>query len=240
MVSKVVASSWKLKDERKLATVIRNFAEGKRSLIYLASDLDLPPVSIFRSILAKRVSDVYPDLRERDRKRIVKGIISEEDSESIKKFVSPWELQELQQAKKYDVVGYNEESEAPVMWEEALYSFLDENNINYVKEETLREAEMKITPDCLILDDFFINGTKVKWIDAKSFYGSGLRENNHFSRSLKKQIQRYETEFGESGAVIFKHSFSRKLRKNHPTTLFLDSGPLLVDGLHNSNNNIIS
>lgn len=228
MVSKVVASSWKLKNERKLVLAIENF-ERMISLMRLSTDLDLPPVSIFRAIVARRVLEAYPELRDRDRKQIVKGIISEDDSEHVGIFLSAWELKELQWAKRYDVVGYSEESETPVMWEETLYSFLDEQKINYVKEETLREAEKKITPDCLILDDCYINGFKVRWIDAKSFYASGLKENNHFSRSLKKQIQKYEREFGESGAVIFKHGFSRKLRKNHPTTLFLDSGPLLED-----------
>lgn len=85
MVSKVVASSWKLKNERKLVLAIENF-ERMISLMRLSADLDLPPVSIFRAIVARRVLEAYPDLRDRDRKRIVKGIISEDDSEHVEIF----------------------------------------------------------------------------------------------------------------------------------------------------------
>ena len=229
LVSKVVSSSWKLKDDQTVNSVRGVFQFQERTLLEMAIDLDLPPVSIFRAILASRVFEAYPELLDRDRKRIVKSIISEKNQESIQEFLSSWELQELQRAKQYDVVGYNEEGDAPVLWEKALYAFLDEQKINYVKEDTLREAEMKITPDCLILDDVYINGQKVRWIDVKSFYASGLRENNHFSKSLKRQIEKYETEYEESGAVIFKHGFSKKLSFKNPSTLFLDGGPLHVE-----------
>lgn len=229
MVSKVVSSSWKLKEKEKLNLMVQNFETHRKSLMELTKDMDLPPVSILRAILAERVCKAYPEMLERDRKRIVKSIIGERDPEKVEQFLSKWELAELQKAKEFDVVGYSEEKQTPAMWEQALYSFLDEHGINYVSEETLREAEMKTTPDCLILDDFFIDGVQLRWIDVKSFYGSGLRENRHFTNSLKKQIQKYEATYVESGAVIFKHGFSRKLRDGNPSTLFLDGGPLLSE-----------
>jgi hypothetical protein len=229
MVSKVVASSWKLKDERKLNYIIRTFERQQSPLLEIARDMDLPPVSVFRAIVASRVFDAYPDLLDRDKKRIVKSIISERNPENIKEFLSESELKELQKAKECDMVGYSEQTETPVLWEKALYAFLDDQDVNYVTEDALREAEMKITPDCLILDDCYINDQLVRWVDVKSFYGSGLRENRHFSNSLKKQVEKYETEFGESGAVVFKHGFSSKLRNKNPSTLFLDAGPLSED-----------
>jgi hypothetical protein len=230
MVSKVMRSSWKLKDERKLGYIIRRF-QRQQSPLELSRDLDLPPVSLIRAVISQRVGEAYPDMLERDQKKIVRSIIGEKDPDNVKQFLSAWELQELHSAKEVDVVGYNEESQTPRLWEEALYDYLDTQEINYASESGLRDAEMKITPDCLMLDDCYINGQLVRWVDVKSFYGSGLRENIHFTKSLKKQIQKYETEFGAGGAVIFKHGFSSKLESTNPTTLILDAGPLWKDSI---------
>ena len=231
MVCKVMNSAWKLKDEQKLVSIKKTFESRQHSLLDMAEEFDLPPVSIIRAIIANRVEKAYPDLRDRDRKSIVKSIISEGSAEYVEEFLTDWELHQLQQAKEFDMVGYSEEGDTPILWEEALYAYLSEQNINYVTEEMLREKEMKFTPDCLLLDDVFINGNLVRWIDAKSFFASGLRENQHFKNSLKKQIHRYETEFGESGAFIFRHGFSQKLLKENPSTLFLDGGPLDMESL---------
>eukprot|EP00980_Cylindrotheca_fusiformis_P013312 scaffold3389_cov119-Cylindrotheca_fusiformis.AAC.4 len=226
MVSKVVSNSWKLKDERKVKAIIRSIERQETQLLDIAHDLDLPPVSVFRAVVSFRVFEKYPDFLLRDKKRIVKSIISETSPDNLREFISEWELKELQKAKEYDVVGYSEQTEAPVLWEKALYEFLDNKEINYASEKELRDAEMKITPDCIILDDCYINGQLVRWMDVKSFYGSGLRENRHFSNSLKRQVTKYETEFKGSGAVVFKHGFSNKLSGSSPSTLFLDAGPL--------------
>ncbi|CAJ1958564.1 unnamed protein product [Cylindrotheca closterium] len=229
MVSKVVRSSWMLKDRSKLGDIRRKFQDEGWSLLELSEDIDQPPVSILRAIIAERVFRAYPDMRIGDQKRIVRSIISEKDPDKIGKFLTDRELSELQTAKEFDVVGFQISTATPVLWEEALYTYLNEQKINYVSEETLRDAEISFTPDCLILDDCYINGQLIRWMDVKSFYGSGLRENKHFTNSLKKQIGRYETEFGESGAVVFKHGFSSKLQSKFPSTLFLDAGPLVDD-----------
>ena len=226
LVSQVMSSAWKLKDERKVKHMIRKFQSREQSLLEISREMNLPPVSIFRAVLASRVYEAHKDWRASDRKRLVSSIISEKSPENIENFLSEWELEELQKAKAVDDVGFGEATASPELWEQALYGFLDEQQIEYVTEETLREAEMQQTPDCLILDDWYINDQLVRWIDVKSFYGSGLRQNKPFSKKLKKQIERYETEFGESGAVVFKHGFSSELRNNHPSTLFLDAGPL--------------
>lgn len=239
LVSKVVQSAWKLKDERKFDYLKRRFENEGCSLLELSKDTDLPPVSILRTIVAERVFKAHPDMFDRDRKRIVRSIIGEKDPDIVEKFLTDHELSELQTAKEYDTVGYALNTATPVLWEEALYAYLDEQKINYVSEEALRDADMNITPDCLILDDCYINGQLIRWMDVKSFYGSGLRENKHFTNSLKKQILKYETEFGEGGAVIFKHGFSSKLQSTNPSTLILDAGPLVDDMEFRGEENLI-
>lgn len=137
-------------------------------------------------------------------------------------------MEQLQLAKESDVISYQDQPNEirSNIWEEALYTHLEECDVNYTTEDELRKVGSRITPDCLLLDDCVINGKHVRWIDVKSSYASGLRENVHFAKKLKKQIAKYQGEFGANGAVIFKHGFSSKLAKQNPHTLFLDAGPL--------------
>jgi hypothetical protein len=226
MVSKVVANNWRL--DLQFDTIHRKFCNREQSLLELSWDMDLPPVSILRTVLKNRVQEAYPDRRERDHKRLVQSIISEEDEERVHEFLTEWEIDQLQTAKLSDVVGYSKEKTetGSSIWEQALYSYLEENKINYITEDSMREAGARTTPDCLLLDDCIINGHRVRWIDSKSYFASGLKESWHYVRQLKRQIAKYEREFGESGAVIFKHGVSQKLDRTLPSTLFLDAGPL--------------
>ena len=167
--------------------------------------------------------------------RIVQSIINEstnphqDDNDAVKDLLSEWELKQLQTAKENDMVGYRDNSTVAEEWENDIYNFLDKHDINYITEDTMKlhGIESKGTPDCLLLDDLFVNGNQIKWIEFKCFYASGLRENSYFTnKSLCKQIRKYEKEFGKNGAVILKNGFSGKIEERFPSTLFLDGGPL--------------
>jgi len=226
MVSHVVSSIWKV--EKYLDKIQRQFGTQQKDILEMSHALNLPPVSIVRAVVQSRVDKAHPHWRARDRKRLVKEIIHDDSHYSSDEFLSSREWEQLQIAKASDVVGYQEErnDDGAREWEEALHAFLEEHNINYVTEDELRQAGAPRTPDCLLLDDCTFNGRKVRWIDSKSFYGSGLKQNGYFVKSLKKQIASYEAAFGETGAVIFKHGFSQDLSSRLPDTLFLDAGPL--------------
>jgi hypothetical protein len=209
----------------------RKFNRQERTIQKLSWEVDLPPVSIIRAIVRSRVDEAYPDWKFADCKRLVKNIISgKAKEEEINRFLlTEWEMEQLQMAKESDVISYQEQPSEirSNVWEEALYTYLEEQDIKYTTEDDMRQAGSRITPDCLLLDDCVINGKNVRWIDAKNSYASGLRENWHFAKKLKQQIAKYENEYGASGAVIFKHGFSSKLAKENPYTLFLDAGPLI-------------
>ena len=232
MVSKTMAGFGKLKDEKILKKMVQMFDRQNKSLLEMARELDLPPVSIFRAILSWKVLQLHPELSCGRRKEIVKSIITEGNNSIIADtFLSAWELQQLQTAKNNDVVGHERQCsvDTPVMWEEAVCSFLKKRKINFVTETTLKEAEFKSTPDCLILDDLYINGQLIKWIEVKSFYASGLKENSYFTKKqIKDQMEKYSSNFG-SGAFIFKDGFCRSIKKKYPSTLFLDGGPMSLD-----------
>lgn len=229
LIKKAMSNHWKLKDEDSLEEVISSFEKQKKSLIDIAVELDLPPVSIFRAIMARRVLERYPGRHAVNRRRpagkILQSIIY--DEEYVGTFLSEWELEQLQTAKRQDMVGYVNHSTSPQDWENELYSFLDRHQINYAKEEDLRLMGTRSTPDCLLLDDVTINGKKVRWIEFKSYYASGLNENWWFTKKLLEQSKKYEDEFRGEGAIIMKRGFSEALASS--STLFLDSGPLSTD-----------
>jgi hypothetical protein len=122
--------------------------------------------------------------------------------------------------KPYDTT----EQEEAGRWENQLYAFLDEQGINYVKEEKLRDAGFSRTPDCLILDDCIINAQRVRWVDSKDYFGAGTAK--HMLKKVKKQIRKCEEFSGESGAIVYRNGFSTSLADALPNTLILDSGPL--------------
>lgn len=206
------------------------FRGQEKTILELSHDVDLPPVSIVRAIIRSRVDEAYPDWKFNDCKRLVKNIISGHANEDqMSRFLlSEWEAEQLQLAKESDIISYQEQPSewTSDIWEEDLYNYLEELGINYTTEDDMRKAGSRITPDCLLLDDCAINGKHVRWIDVKMSFASGLKENWHFAKKLKKQIAKYEDEYDANGAVIFKHGFSIKLARQNPYTLFLDAGPL--------------
>ena len=85
-----------------------------------------------------------------------------------------------------------------------------------VKEQTEQYGRPIITPDFLILSDLEINGQKIKWIDAKNFYGANTIL---IRKSINKQSYKYIKEYG-TGTIIFSLGFSDALKFDN--TLLLD------------------
>jgi hypothetical protein len=227
LMTSIVHGNWKL-NSQNLGRIQSSFTDQQTSILDLTRELNLPPVGILRAIITSRVEETYPGLRQRDRKKIVQSIIREQDEEQLSQFLTGWEIEQLQIAKENDVMAYQKETgniDAD-LWEESLYDFLDELAINFVAESEMRQAGSPVTPDCLLLDNVMINGRPIRWIDVKCFYASGLKQSSHMTKKIKNQIARYQDEFGEDGAVVFKHGFSRSLQRKNPDTLFLDAGPL--------------
>ena len=231
LMGKARSNHWKLRKKKSLKNVIHSFEKEGKSLTTIAQELDLPPVSVFRAIIANRVLDRPPEIqvarRKRPSRKIIQSIIAENNSSYLDSYISKRELAEIQRAKKCDVIGHIMNSTSPQDWENDLYKFLDAHQINYIKEKDLKSLGTQSTPDCLLLDDISINGRKVRWIEFKSYYASGLKENWWFTKKLIEQSEKYKKEFRGEGAIIMKGGFSEKLTTS--STLFLDSGPLSTD-----------
>ena len=119
--------------------------------------------------------------------------------------------QELGEAKEVDGISWNEENieerNVSLAWEESLYAHLTANGVAFLTEGALLDLGFRSTPDAILLDDLFINGKLVRWLDAKCFYGSS--RSKLFLSKLKKQCDRYRRDFGGGGAICYKLGFSR-------------------------------
>jgi hypothetical protein len=122
----------------------------------------------------------------------------------------------------YALINQDEVLKKSNNFEFSIQNILDSLGIKYKTQnelaiEQIKELNKAInTPDFLILDDLIINGNKIKWIDAKNFYGLN---NQYIKKRIKHQTKKYLDEWG-SGAIIFNLGFCSELKLNN--ILFMD------------------
>jgi len=98
-------------------------------------------------------------------------------------------------------------------FEDKIKEILDKLNIQYKTQVELADEQIKEnniatnTPDFQIQSDFYINGIKINWIDAKNFYGSN---SNFIVKKLKSQTKKYIDKWGY-GSIIFNLGFNSEL-----------------------------
>lgn len=114
----------------------------------------------------------------------------------------------------YALVNQDKILEHSIEFENKIGIFLKQNNIQFKTQEELTKEQMENnnhptnTPDFLILDDLYINGIKINWIDAKNFYGS---DSKIIINKIKKQTKKYINTWG-TGSIIFSLGFGSKLK----------------------------
>ena len=122
----------------------------------------------------------------------------------------------------YALINQDQVLKKSTDFELKIQKILDSNNIRYKTQEQLAQEQIKKsniatnTPDFLILDDLFINGEKINWIDAKNFYGLNTP---YIKKRIKHQTKKYLDAWGP-GSIIFNLGFSSKLMING--ILFID------------------
>jgi len=110
-------------------------------------------------------------------------------------------------------------------FESEISKFLRDAGIAVQTEEQTKAKQLEeygrliATPDFVLLDDVWVNGQKIEWIDAKSFYGSALVEQQ--DGKLGQQAFKYQQYFG-AGAFVFKAGACRQLG--------VECGALVLDG----------
>jgi len=122
----------------------------------------------------------------------------------------------------YALINQDEVLKKSSDFELKIQKILDKLGIRYKTQEQLAQEQIKEsekatnTPDFLILDDLWINGEKINWIDAKNFYGLNTQ---YLKKRIKHQTKKYINAWG-SGSIIFSLGFSSGLRI--PEILFID------------------
>lgn len=122
----------------------------------------------------------------------------------------------------YALINQDEVLKKSIDFEIKIQNILDSLGIRYKTQEELAQEQIKKyniatnTPDFLILDDLFINGKKIKWIDAKNFYGLNTK---YIKKRIRHQTKKYLDAWG-SGAIIFNLGFCSNLMMND--ILFID------------------
>ena len=100
-------------------------------------------------------------------------------------------------------------------FEDKIEKILKQLNIKYKTQDDLTKDQIKEvgyaynTPDFLILTDLKINDKKIKWIDAKNFYGSNIKFD---IKKIKKQVKKYIDKYGP-GCIIYSLGYNSNIHK---------------------------
>jgi hypothetical protein len=166
-------------------TLHRKWKNGK-TLLELSRDLDFSPVMTAfiiltskewgRNTFRKMIND--PDL-VRD-KRLSKELMEVRENDPI-----------------YSPEGNEVQRKRGVKGESTLKIWLDRHDVEYEREEDLREKGGK-TPDFLLKRPVYFRGEEVNWIESKASFGD-MKE---IRKNLKKQLSSYRDLFGP-GMVIY-------------------------------------
>jgi len=186
--------------------IIDDYVNGM-GILELSTKYDGSPLNLLRLIFAKKYGKKLTQLIKKN------------------KILSPRDKKELELAISndlYALINQDDVLKKSTNFELRVQKILDLNDIRYKTQEQLAEEQIKKsniatnTPDFLILDDLYINGIKINWIDAKNFYGLNTP---YIKKRIKHQIKKYLNAWG-SGAIIFNLGFSSKLIVNN--ILFMD------------------
>lgn len=177
------------------------------NVLELSTKYDGSPLNILRLVFMKKYNKKLTQLIKKNNK------LNKRDREQLDLAIS----NDL-----YALINQDEVLKKSTDFELKIQKILDKLGIKYKTQEQLAEEQIKITnkatntPDFLILDDLYINGKKINWIDAKNFYGLNTK---YLKKRIKHQTKKYLDTWG-SGSIIFNLGFCSKL--NVDDILFID------------------
>lgn len=186
--------------------IIEDYTNGI-GVLELSTKYDGSPLNILRLVFYKKYKKKLTQLIKK------KKILSKRDLEQLNIAIS----NDL-----YALVNQDEILKKSTEFELKIQKILDNLGIRYKTQEQLAQEQIQEsdkatnTPDFLILDDLWINGEKINWIDAKNFYGLNTP---YLKKRIKHQIKKYLDVWG-FGSIIFSLGFCSKLKING--ILFID------------------
>ena len=186
--------------------IINDYNNGM-GVLELSSKYDGSPLNILRLVFTSKYKKKLTQLIKENK------ILSSRDVSQLDLAISN-DLYAL--INQYEVLKKSREFELKIQ------KILDKLGVRYKTQEQLAREQIEQsdkainTPDFLILDDLWINGQKINWIDAKNFYGLNTP---YLKKRIKQQTNKYLDVWG-SGSIIFSLGFSSRLKI--PGILFID------------------
>jgi hypothetical protein len=129
---------------------------------------------------------------------------------------------------------------AGARFELAVERFLRAQGVEFVTQEGLAAEALRAgralgpTPDFLIRSTsrLYINGRRVRWIEVKRFFATGVSNLKEWmpTRKMPQQLRKYTAAFGEGGAVVLRHGHGQGFGDAiDASVLLLDATPFESD-----------
>ena len=186
---------------QKNAKALFNQYNAGESVLRLSQYFDYPPMNTFRTVLSMKGYG----------KTKIKKCLNDP-----KKELNSREQREYAEAEGADSVSNVHQTLARKFankFEDIIANFLEQRGICFVRQNQMETEQKKsfgksiLTPDFLLLDEVFVNGQQITWIDAKAFYGANI----HFNiKKVRQQMSRYTNHWG-GGAIMYLQGFSENL-----------------------------
>lgn len=191
---------------------------AKSSILALSTRYDFPPLSLLRGILITRgynesaLYKIFANKTEPD-------ILAKRD------------LAQFQLATRNDAEStFNQQMAAKVAAdnENTVVAFMRSLGIHCKTQDDLTAVQMELygrpvlTPDILFIDQVWINGTRVHWIDYKDYIGTNV---GFLYKSNSKQAAKYAAEWGP-GAMCYHRGYVSGLEI--PKAILLDATALPI------------
>jgi len=186
---------------RRQAKAVCNEYKKGQTILDLAKKRDQPPMNVFRVILSA-MKWTKPKI-----KKALRDPTQFEERER-KEFLAAESMDLV------SMVNQDEIHEHSEIFEDLLSAWLDQKGIRFARQKELGTEQKKefgktiLTPDFLLLDHVFINGTPCHWIDCKAFYGANLQ---FTIKKTRQQMARYIDHWG-SGAIVYLQGFSEAIK----------------------------
>ena len=182
------------------------------SIVPIAKKIDLPPMNVLRHVLS---------LMNYSKGTIKRGFKNPQEEFQDR------EIQEFYAAEAVDCISSSDQDETrkrAEAFELAIESILVQMNVSFVTQQDLEREQLRdfgtpfVTPDFLILDELYVNGERIHWIDAKAFYGSNIKSQ---ILDTARQMNRYIELWGV-GSIIFLRGYNENLPRMMDNCVMMD------------------
>lgn len=209
---------------RKVNNMVRDY-KSSGNIMNISYKYDVPPLIAIRYIFEHLGMD----------QNIIKVILNNTPQQLATMNTEPLTSTDIEQftiAYNNDIESRKNRDEAALAANNAEKKFVnyfrslgiqlhDENELSAA--QIVENGRAVLTPDILFIDDVFINGTKIAWIDFKNYSCldvAFLQKNN------RAQAEKYYNKWG-GGALCYRYSYLNDIKIDNTMLLSTDALPII-------------